>query len=138
MQHSELWKTNVRKVAGYAKKLRIITPQPCAVCSHPNTAAHHPDYSKPLDVVWLCAVCHAKHHQFGRSDGRKAPQPTEILITLEDGSLNITSAMQQLEDKLLSIAAQTCDTAEDAETLLGVTKTELRAIRARRSHGGTP
>ena len=27
-------------------------------CGIKNTQAHHPDYSKPLEVVWLCK----KHH----------------------------------------------------------------------------
>jgi hypothetical protein len=31
---------------------------PCEICGDINSQAHHPDYSKPLDVVWLCV----KHH----------------------------------------------------------------------------
>lgn len=27
-----------------------------------NVHAHHADYSRPLDVIWLCAVCHGELH----------------------------------------------------------------------------
>lgn len=44
-----------------------ITPWPvCAVpeCSN-KPEAHHPDYSRPLDVVWLCKHHHRRaHHDF--------------------------------------------------------------------------
>jgi hypothetical protein len=32
---------------------------PCVVCGDSNSHAHHDDYSKPLEVRWLCA----KHHK---------------------------------------------------------------------------
>lgn len=39
--------------------------QPCEICGAPSseTAAHHEDYSKPLDVRWFCPVCHYRHHR---------------------------------------------------------------------------
>lgn len=41
-----------------------ITRQPCEVCGEPNAQAHHDDYSKPLEVRWLCPQHHAEvHHQ---------------------------------------------------------------------------
>jgi len=44
-----------------AKKKDALTPKPCEVCgSTENVQAHHDDYSKPLDVRWLCALDH-KH-----------------------------------------------------------------------------
>jgi len=28
----------------------------------PDIMAHHPDYGRPLFVVWLCSDCHLQHH----------------------------------------------------------------------------
>ena len=43
-------------------KLGKITKLPCSVCGDTNSLAHHHDYSKPLDVVWLCRTHHAEEH----------------------------------------------------------------------------
>lgn len=34
---------------------------PCFVCGE-RAEAHHPDYSRPLDVVWLCVHHHKQAH----------------------------------------------------------------------------
>jgi hypothetical protein len=39
-----------------------LTPQPCEVCDDVKTDAHHTDYSKPLDVRWLCRQHHTEEH----------------------------------------------------------------------------
>lgn len=36
---------------------------PCEICGEVNVHAHHEDYSKPLDVIWLCPKHHAWIHQ---------------------------------------------------------------------------
>jgi len=36
--------------------------KPCEVCGMEPAEAHHDDYSKPLDVRWLCRVHHLEHH----------------------------------------------------------------------------
>ena len=36
--------------------------QPCAVCGSLKVEAHHTDYSRPLDVVWLCREHHLELH----------------------------------------------------------------------------
>ncbi len=39
-----------------------IKRQPCEVCGNPKSHGHHEDYSKPLDVIWLCISHHQQHH----------------------------------------------------------------------------
>lgn len=36
--------------------------QPCEKCGAEPAHGHHDDYSKPLDVRWLCPVHHREHH----------------------------------------------------------------------------
>ena len=38
---------------------------PCEVCGEPKSHAHHHDYSKPIDVRWLCAKHHKEAHHVG-------------------------------------------------------------------------
>jgi hypothetical protein len=35
----------------------------CEICGNPKAQAHHDDYSKPLDVRWLCTTHHAEWHK---------------------------------------------------------------------------
>jgi hypothetical protein len=37
-------------------------PQPCAKCGAPGAHRHHPDYSKPTLIEWLCTGCHGREH----------------------------------------------------------------------------
>jgi ribosomal protein S27AE len=43
---------------------RLVRPSACPRCGDTESAihAHHPDYSKPLDVEWLCGACHGRLH----------------------------------------------------------------------------
>lgn len=44
-----------------------VQPQPCWVCGE-KAEAHHPDYSAPLDVVWLCSPHHKQAHALVAND----------------------------------------------------------------------
>lgn len=46
-----------------AVKVGDIEKQPCVVCGSTNSVAHHPNYMKPLDVVWYCRIHHRYHHE---------------------------------------------------------------------------
>src|SRR5215204_70534 len=46
----------------YAIRKGRLIPQPCEVCGASPVNAHHDDYSRKLDVRWLCPTHHARHH----------------------------------------------------------------------------
>lgn len=49
-----------------ALKLGKIKKLPCEVCGENRknfVHAHHDDYSKPLEVRWLCAIHHKQAHR---------------------------------------------------------------------------
>lgn len=56
-------KDRARRVLTYHVRTGKLTKQPCAVCGSSQVEAHHHDYAKPLDVVWLCRVHHRMEHQ---------------------------------------------------------------------------
>lgn len=51
-----------RAILNYAIKRGEIVRQPCEKCGDPISEGHHDDYSKPLEVRWLCKTHHMKVH----------------------------------------------------------------------------
>lgn len=50
----------------------------CYFCGTENRLqAHHHDYSRPLDVFWLCAACHGKLHTINGDFHRPKPDATQ-------------------------------------------------------------
>jgi ribosomal protein S27AE len=44
------------------EKGTIIKKELCEKCGEPSVLSHHEDYSKPLDIMWLCLRCHQILH----------------------------------------------------------------------------
>lgn len=66
-RHSELseeqrLKANARSYLNVYLKRGLIEKGTCK-CGSKETEAHHEDYTKPLEVIWMCRECHLKHHQ---------------------------------------------------------------------------
>lgn len=53
---------HARTVVYRAKKNGTLINKPCVICGDINVVAHHEDYSKPLDVIWLCRKHHSELH----------------------------------------------------------------------------
>jgi hypothetical protein len=59
----EVIKRNARALANVALRRGKIQRQPCRDCGATKAEKHHPDYSKPLDIIWLCRDCHMTEHR---------------------------------------------------------------------------
>lgn len=60
-RNPEKWRA--RSMVNNALLKGKLEKEPCRECgTSERVEAHHADYSKPLDVVWLCFVCHRRLH----------------------------------------------------------------------------
>ena len=60
-------KKNKAKIEAHDKlnnaiRCGLVIRKPCIICGDPKSHGHHEDYSKPLDVIWLCCMHHNKLH----------------------------------------------------------------------------
>lgn len=61
-----------------------LAPQPCHCCGSQTAEAHHPDYSRPLDVVWLCKQHHDELHREHREYQRNQSSGTAAESSTND------------------------------------------------------
>ena len=62
LEYQKKWRTKEKRKAHNttARKLRHLKPEICERCKiRPAQMAHHPDYSKPDEVEWICYRCHS-------------------------------------------------------------------------------
>jgi len=53
----------VRDAVKYALRTGKLQKLPCGVCGELEVEGHHSDYSRPLDVIWLCKEHHREIHK---------------------------------------------------------------------------
>lgn len=69
LEHTRKWKTENKEkdkaqhLLAYKIKRGEIKKQPCEVCGELKVDGHHEDYTKPLEVIWLCRQHHKDHHR---------------------------------------------------------------------------
>lgn len=65
-------KANARSYVNEYLRRGKIKKEPCQVCGDNNSQMHHEDYSKPLEVIWLCRKHHLELHSIKKEN---APCP---------------------------------------------------------------
>jgi hypothetical protein len=74
-------KVKARTAVAHALRAGSIQRQSCEVCGSDPAQAHHDDYTKPLEVRWLCARHHAQLHaamKWTRIDDQWVQVPYEL------------------------------------------------------------
>ena len=54
---------NARNIVHRMVKEGNLYPEKCKMCGNIPTQAHHEDYEKPLNVIWLCDKHHKERHK---------------------------------------------------------------------------
>jgi len=66
-------KYRARNIVNAAIRDGKLKPSPCVRCGFAlGVQAHHEDYSKPLDVMWLCTKCHGERHREINEERRRS------------------------------------------------------------------
>jgi hypothetical protein len=60
-KHGRVWAAHL--AVGYAVRSGKLVSQACEVCGAKKTHGHHDDYTKPLEVRWLCGQHHREWHR---------------------------------------------------------------------------
>jgi hypothetical protein len=55
-------KVRAKKAVGHAIEAGKLLREPCVICGNPRSHGHHPDYERPMWVIWLCALHHRQMH----------------------------------------------------------------------------
>lgn len=68
--HKDYGKTEIgaqikwaKQVVYAMKKMGVLKQGVCETCSTEKTQAHHKDYNKPFEVMWLCKKHHTEWHK---------------------------------------------------------------------------
>jgi hypothetical protein len=66
-------RSSAQQKVSYAVRTGRMIRMPCETCGTTEQVhAHHDDYSRPLDVRWLCRIHHTQHHAAVRNISRTA------------------------------------------------------------------
>ena len=85
-------KRNGYKLIEAALKAKVITrPHNCTICNKPDTEsrieAHHYDYTKPLEVTWLCPECHYQADELRRKREGTQNGNKKAVAMMKDGEV---------------------------------------------------
>lgn len=96
-----------------ALKRGDLTKKPCERCGAEKVEGHHEDYSKPLEVMWLCPKHHRERHkEIGKpltlNNTLRIPNiPRDLVAALKAQAIMEGLTLRQVVINLLTKASET-------------------------------
>lgn len=89
-----------RKNLQYHVSVGNVKRLPCRDCGEENSHAHHHDYHKRLDVIWLCRTCHRKEHD---AEKRKGPSVSRTPCIHRPAGVRMASSANKDSRRLATV-----------------------------------
>ena len=86
---------NARSYARIYVKRGKLTKLPCQMCGNYPSEIHHSNYTRPLEIIWLCPNCHRSLHTSAPTQSSLPPaaqsyaQPIQLTLQLPDHCLTV-------------------------------------------------
>lgn len=91
-------KAEARNKLNIAVKKGEVVRLCCQVCKKVNAEAHHTDYSKPFNVMWLCKKHHEEwHSKYGYPEGETGKLVTVTVLESDRKKLRKWSANRDMK-----------------------------------------
>ena len=88
-------RVSARGKVGYATRTGKLVKRPCVICGAVPALAHHEDYSKPLEVIYLCPLHHKAIHSMDLEDGTRV-----LMNRASSSSMSSSSSSSSIEIKV--------------------------------------
>lgn len=120
-----------KAIANAVQRKRIIKPEVCNSCGVScNPEAHHSDYSKPFDVLWVCKKCHHEIHDQLRSINTQGNDVS--FVNREEAVAKRTQAVAKpLNSLLLSPTLISSSSSDSSSNLNNILQDEKEAVAKR-------
>jgi len=89
--------TKVHRIAAEAEaEGALVRPNECEECGRDvYLVKHHKDYSKPLEVAWMCIPCHSKWH-VDNPDIKNPETIRSYLVTISQDTMDVLAKVQRI------------------------------------------